>query len=142
MYWPIGAPRIYAAGNSKPPKDRVHELEDDAESHETTESSGSYLNGSTAAPDTAQDDEDASAGLLTASTPVTTGDKAVERDAQRRLSARALRILEDGSGDAINQAEKEHILGLRMSRSGHLFAVITATSMTIWQTKVKLLIPG
>ncbi len=31
---------------------------------------------------------------------------------------------------------KEPTLALRVARSGHLFATITATSMTIWQTKV------
>ena len=32
---------------------------------------------------------------------------------------------------------KDPILALRMSRAGHLFAVITATSITLWQTKVR-----
>ena len=29
------------------------------------------------------------------------------------------------------------ILGLRVSRAGHLFATITATALTIWQTSVR-----
>lgn len=31
---------------------------------------------------------------------------------------------------------KDPILALRVSRTGHMFAVITATSITLWQTKV------
>jgi len=31
----------------------------------------------------------------------------------------------------------EPVLALRVARPGHIFAVITATSMTIWQTKVQ-----
>lgn len=135
MYWPIGAPRIYAACNSKASKDRVYHFDDDAESRETTES-GSYINASSATSDTAQDEEEPFTGHLTPSTPRTPAIQPVEHDVQRRLSAKALSHLADGHEDTIRDAERQPILGLRMSRTGHLFAVITATSMTIWQTKV------
>jgi len=60
----------------------------------------------------------------------------VDHDTQRRLSARNLTSLEEELEDDVGYAQNENILGLRISRTGHLFAVITATSMTIWQTKV------
>jgi hypothetical protein len=34
------------------------------------------------------------------------------------------------------------ILALRVARAGHIFAVITATSMTVWQTKVRASLLG
>ena len=33
--------------------------------------------------------------------------------------------------------EETAILGLQVSRTGHLFATITATALTIWQTSVR-----
>ena len=36
---------------------------------------------------------------------------------------------------------KDPVLALRVARAGHLFAVITATSITVWQTKVPSLVP-
>jgi hypothetical protein len=36
---------------------------------------------------------------------------------------------------------QEPILALRVARAGHIFAVITATSMVIWQTKVWAIAP-
>jgi hypothetical protein len=137
MYWPIGAPRIYAASSSRTPRARVIQFDDDAESRETTEGSGSLINAPSSASD-AQDEEDPRSGLLTPVTPVTPGiPKPVEYDAaQRRLSARALGSLDEKLEDVITRAEGEHILALKISRSGHLFAVITATSLTVWQTKV------
>jgi RAB6A-GEF complex partner protein 1 len=135
MYWPVGAPRIYAASNSSTSKGRIYHLNDDVESHEATRSS-SYINASNAASDSAQDDEELLSGHLTPTTPRTPAIQPVEHDAQRRLLARSLDHLEDGHHDTIREAERQPILGLKMSRTGHLFAVITATSMTIWQTKV------
>ena len=139
MYWPIGAPRIYAASSSKASKDRVLESDDDAESRETTESSGSLLNAPSIDSEggLGDDRERHISGATTPITPVTPGIKPVEHDNQRRLSARF--IGQDGSvrGFGSIPADKEPLLALRISRTGHLFAVITSTSLTIWQTKVR-----
>jgi RAB6A-GEF complex partner protein 1 len=138
MYWPIGAPRIYAASSSKASKDRVLESDDDAESRETTEGSGSLLNAPSidSGGGSEDDGERHLSGATTPITPVTPGIKPVEHEHQRRLSARF--IGQDGSGPGFGQvqADKEPLLALRISRTGHLFAVITSTSLTIWQTKV------
>jgi hypothetical protein len=138
MYWPIGAPRIYAASSSKASTDRVLESDDDAESRETTEGSGSLLNAPSidSGRGSEDDGERRLSGATTPITPVTPGIKPVEHDHQRRLSARF--IGQDGSVSGFGpvQADKEPLLALRISRTGHLFAVITSTSLTIWQTKV------
>jgi hypothetical protein len=143
MYWPIGAPRIYAASSSRTPKARVIQFDDDAESRETTEGSGSLINAPSSTEEDREEDTDgyeAESGLRTPMTPMTPGvPKQVEEDAaQRPLSARALGRLDEKLEDIITKAEGEPILALRISRSGHLFAVITATSLTVWQTKASL----
>ncbi|KFY15572.1 hypothetical protein V491_05638 [Pseudogymnoascus sp. VKM F-3775] len=134
MYWPVGAPRIYAASNSSTSKGRIYHSNDDVEPHNALQST-SYLNASSVASDNAQDDEELLSGHLTPTTPRTPAIQPVELDAQRRPSATSLDDLENGHNDSIREAGRQPILGLQMSRTGHLFAVITATSMTIWQTK-------
>jgi hypothetical protein len=131
MYWPIGAPRIYAASNSKAAKERVYEFDDDAESRETTEGSGSLVDAPNAASEERADDE-LQMPVPVPLTPVTPGIKPVEHDSEHNLSAR----LPGQDAFYSRSADTEPLLALRISRTGHLFAVITATSLTIWQTKV------
>ena len=136
MYWPLGAPRIYAASSSsKARRERVVEFEDDAESRETTEGSGSLVEAPSVKSDGNGDGEpEAHSGVATPATPITPGIRPVEHDAPPRLSAR---LLDNNlAGLPGEQLEKEPLLALRLSRTGHLFAVITSTSLTIWQTKV------
>jgi len=133
MYWPIGAPRIYAVTNSKLPRDRILESDDDAESREATEGSGSLVDAPSIDLDgRAEDEQENASGLSTPVTPMTPGIKPVEHDTQRRFPPRF-----SGQETFLSGiAEKEPLLALRISRTGHLFAVITSTSLTIWQTKV------
>jgi hypothetical protein len=134
MYWPIGAPRVYASSNSKTRKGQIFRPDDDADSHPD---SGSEPNALISSSDTVRDANETASGFLTPSTPITLGIKPVENDGQRRLSARGLGSIEDKLEDFVAQPEGEHIISLKISRSGHLFAVITSTSLTIWQTKVR-----
>lgn len=131
MYWPIGAPRIYAASNCKAPKDRVFEFDDDAESRETTEGSGSLVD----APSPYAEDRangELQLPIPTPITPTTPGIKPVEHDSENNAAARS-----PGKNSYFSKsADTEPLLALRISRIGHLFAVITSTSLTIWQTKV------
>jgi hypothetical protein len=140
MYWPIGAPRIYAASSSKASKDRMLESDDDAESRDTTEGSGSLLNAPSinSGGGSEDDGERRLEGAATPITPTTPGIRPVELDYHRRLSARS--VGQDGFSPGFGQiqADQEPLLALRISRTGHLFAVITSTSLTIWQTKVCL----
>jgi len=134
MYWPIGAPRVYASGNRKSRKGQLFRTDDDANSHKD---SSSEVNAPISSSDAVQDAEETASGFLTPITPITPGIKPVENDGKRRLSARDLGSIEDKQEDALAQAEDEHIISLKISRSGHLFAVITSTTLTIWQTKVR-----
>ena len=45
---------------------------------------------------------------------------------------------QDGNEDTVDAAEEDAsaLLGHRVSRSGQMFATITATTLTIWQTSV------
>jgi RAB6A-GEF complex partner protein 1 len=111
----------------------VLEFDDDAESRETTEGSGSLVDApSIGSEGRSEDDQETTSGLSTPVTPVIPGIKPVEHDSQHQLSARLL-----GHDAALSgAAERQPLLALRISRTGHLFAVITSTSLTIWQTKV------
>jgi hypothetical protein len=131
MYWPIGAPRIYAASNSRSSQDRILEPDDDAESRITNDGSGSLADAaSIVMAGRAEEEHESPSTALTPVTPLTPGIKPVEHD--KRLAARLV-----GNEYVISgSAEKEPLLALRISRTGHLFAVITSTSLTIWQTKV------
>lgn len=82
------------------------------------------------------EDETAS-GLSTPLSPITPGIKPVEHDSHYRLSTKPL-----GQDAALSEAvETQPLLALRISRTGHLFAVITSSSLTIWQTKVSTELP-
>ena len=133
MYWPIGAPRIYAASNSKSASEHTFESDDDAESRETTEGSGSLLEAPITTPDGNQEGEhEAGSGSTTPVIPSTPGILPIEHDNHGHS------LLRLGGHEAMRSgsADKEPLLALKISRIGHLFAVITATSLTIWQTKV------
>ncbi|RAL65231.1 hypothetical protein DID88_001337 [Monilinia fructigena] len=66
MYWPIGAPRIYAASSSAASKDRIIQTDDDAESREPTEGSGSLINApNNEAEERVENDQDLASGLST-----------------------------------------------------------------------------
>lgn len=135
MYWPIGAPRIYAASSSDASKDRILQTDGDAESREPTENGGSLINASNdEAEETVDYDQDLASGLTTPITPITPGIKPVEHDTHTRPSNRS--SLTDASYFTSSRPENDHLLALRISRSGHLFAVITSTTLTIWQIKV------
>lgn len=59
----------------------------------------------------------------------------VEHDKPDGASPRWPPNLQDGVGDPATRT-KEPILALNVSRTGHIFVVATATTMTVWQTKV------
>ena len=140
MYWPIGAPRIYAACNGNASKDRIHQFDDEAEALHAGEGD-SYINASYSTSNVGEDEDGLLAtGHLTPTTPHTPAIQPVEHHSQHRLSVqRELSRYTSENEAAIRHAENQPILSLRMSRTGQLFAVITETSMTIWQTKVGIL---
>lgn len=130
MYWPVGAPRIYAASN-KAAQGNVLDSDDDAESRETTEGSGSLVDAPYFDSDEQRGEEERS-GRSTPVTPITPGIKPVEHDHQPHSTA-----LLSHDVSASRESTTQPLLALRTSRTGQLFAVITTTTLTIWQTKVK-----
>lgn len=142
MYWPVGTPRIYATSSSagssssaeQSPNTNVHISHDGltppAPSASESRRPSSLL---AAESSSSQDSQDALALPPTPITPVTPGLRPVEHD-----------YITDGGNPEVAEGSvrvglplHEPVLALRVARPGHLFAVITATSMTIWQTKVR-----
>ncbi|KAK4648783.1 WD40 repeat protein [Podospora bellae-mahoneyi] len=133
MYWPLGTPRIYATNTVRQPGALPSSVSHDGlppptpgagASGQTPDQNSSLLSPN---PSTSQD------GLLpppTPMTPMTPGIKSVEHD-----------YPEDGTPEHSPGPElpgiplHEPVVALRVARSGHLFATITPTSMTVWQTK-------
>ncbi|CAG8972313.1 hypothetical protein HYALB_00001715 [Hymenoscyphus albidus] len=128
MYWPIGAPRIYAASNTKAEPERTFEVDDDAESRETTEGSGSLINAGSLESEEKLDD--AIDFPQTPVTPKTPAIQPVEHDSSNDFPPHT-----EHGNSPFKSADREPLLALRISRTGHLFAVITSTSLTVWQTK-------
>lgn len=57
--------------------------------------------------------------------------------ASRRRRKHAPSGLASGDGDIGDEEGSEAILGLRVSRNGLLIAVISETTLTLWQTNVR-----
>jgi len=129
MYWPIGAPRIYAASNNAA-QSQVHELDDEAETRDAAIGSQSVAESAYFEREGGPS-EDTASYPATPITPITPGIKPVEHD-HDHASIHSHRR----NGVSLAQAEKRPLLSLRASKTGHLFAVITSTSLTVWQTKV------
>ncbi|KAK3995424.1 RIC1-domain-containing protein [Cladorrhinum sp. PSN332] len=129
MYWPTGTPRIYATGVNARPQGLERTISHDGlPSH----SSSSLLS---PGPSTSQDALGASPTLppltpVTPVTPLTPGIKSVEYGYPDDITP------VNSPGPAPPSLPlHEPIVALRVARSGHMFAVITSTSMTVWQTK-------
>ena len=137
MYWPIGTPRIYATSSTHPSENTQLVSHDglSAPDRITEPPHDSDITSHLAPPPTANQDGPFGAPTtpitpLTPVTPLTPGIKSVEQDYY------------DGENPGNtpgatwhNYSPKEPILALRVARAGHLFAVVTSTSITIWQTK-------
>lgn len=114
MYWPIGTPRIYATSSNRASGSRLFVSHDGVSSPDEAE------------PEPVK--EDYGADATPPATPATPAIQSVE--------------FADGPTESSSQNDeqtiplKDPVLALRVSRSGNLFAVITATSITLWQTKV------
>lgn len=134
MYWPIGTPRIYATSSSSKASARRLFVSHDGLSNQ----SQSSLTTSPTAPaprSRAQirDDVDIQAPPSPA-TLNTTAVHTAENDEQHASPSSPGNSRESCSVDDVPL--KDPVLALRVSRSGNLFVVITATSITVWQTKV------
>jgi hypothetical protein len=117
MYWPVGAPKIYAASN--------HELARSAKRDDPSDPSESAV----LTVDGTGDDE----GNTKNGGP--SSKKSSARSKKSRRSDPSAR-----SVDLLALKRDEHvggeIIGVRLGRNAHLFATITRCTLTVWQTKV------
>lgn len=128
MYWPIGTPRIHATSSSRSPAFKLFVSHDGLAS--PSDSSLTPSPGpSSSQPRGPLDDLDSPP----LPTPITPGIRPVEHDDYATSQPPQVSESTETGGIPI----KDPILALRVSRTGNLFAVITTTSITIWQTKVR-----
>ncbi|KAB5580807.1 RIC1-domain-containing protein [Coniochaeta sp. 2T2.1] len=133
MYWPVGTPRIYATSSSASSSSSSPNI-DAHISHDglTPPSPSTSRRPSSLLTADSSSNQDVVPLPPTPITPVTPGLRPVEHDDY---------IADGGSSHTSQKATPvsiplhEPVLALRVARPGHLFATITATSMTIWQTK-------
>jgi hypothetical protein len=115
MYWPVGAPKIYAASNHElaPSAKRVDKPDDPADATEYAD----------------DDENNAGNGNPDAKESGSRSKKPRTSDpSSRSIDQLALRRDEHVGGE---------IIGVRLGRNGHLFATITRCTLTVWQTKVR-----
>lgn len=140
MYWPAGAPRIYSANSSDSTR-QIIEFIDRSKSYTIVEGNNFYHpneNEKALCDENADDLERLTSKSETATpstlkTPILTTNS-VSQD--NKLSHNSSHLTVKGN-PSIN-LDDQSLLSLKISRSGHLFAVISSTSLTIWQTKVCL----
>jgi hypothetical protein len=149
MYWPIGTPRIYATSTAHVPSNPSLVVSHDGLPTTTTATAStpdaislSSLESITTTtkehnpsePET--NTHDAAVPLtpgLPTPIPATPGINSVDHDTFHDDHYFAG---SDRDHDRTVVPTGEPILALKVSRTGHLFATITASTMTIWQTKV------
>ncbi|TGJ80004.1 hypothetical protein E0Z10_g8760 [Xylaria hypoxylon] len=134
MYWPIGTPRIYATTTAYT-QSRSSGLTVSNDGLPAGAPADTASLSSSSEPATSTDKElnpdEPDAVPLTPATPYI---RSVEHDTSRFGSAKTgIHYL--GASDPAVVPVGEPIVALKVSRTGHLFAVITASTLIIWQTK-------
>ncbi|KAI0421234.1 DUF1339 domain protein [Xylaria grammica] len=137
MYWPIGTPRIYAtttahsSGRSNSLVVSNDGLPAGAPADSASLSSGSESAAAATSKDKEPNPDEPDVVPLTPATPYI---RSVEHDTSKFGSAKpGIHYL--GASDPAVVPTGEPIVALKVSRTGHLFAAITASTLTIWQTK-------
>ncbi|KAK6865517.1 RIC1-domain-containing protein [Apiospora arundinis] len=139
MYWPIGTPRIYATSTNPAPAQSKLLLSHDGLDPAVNADNRSLLSVDSAlskpTDDGSQSDATSEAPAAanqpppTPFTPRTPAVNSVEHDVFHDATAHY------PQDDSLSIPSGEPVLALRVSKTGHLFAVITETTITIWQTK-------
>jgi RAB6A-GEF complex partner protein 1 len=151
MYWPVNAPRIFGASTiptQAAARPKVNVSQDGLELNNPpggAGDSGSLLSLESNTTISKADDDKASTidssndapvpqNLLPPLTPTTPRVNSVEHDVDHDGAAQSSQDGTTSSG-GIEIPTEEPILALQVSRTGHLFVVITSSTMTVWQTK-------
>lgn len=136
MYWPIGTPRIYATSSSRTPDLNLFVSYDGLQQPDGSSSSSSLgQDGQPRASAAAAHEE---VDILPPPTPLTPATPVVQPILEDDLlpSSKSPSPSDDSNRKA-SVPLKDPVLALAVARTGHLFGVITATSITLWQTKVR-----
>lgn len=142
MYWPVGTPRIYATSSSQTATYNHHLSHDGLSSPSPEDAAADKADkadkASLLTADSASSHDILPPTPMTPSMPQTPsiqtpGINPVEHDL---FDSPAEPPTSNGPVPTVIPL-REPILALRVARTGQLFAVITATSMTIWQAKVR-----
>jgi len=131
MYWPLGAPKVYAASKHELLDEHVLASDDDADHAELSEIPAD-TNGSTPLIREGEPSSELPRGLNDShDTPVDQQEEPKEGDEAQKVTNNG--VLDVGISSS---GSPEGIVGLQVTRSGHMFATITRSALTIWQTKV------
>ncbi|KAI0995066.1 hypothetical protein K3495_g13115 [Podosphaera aphanis] len=126
MYWPVGATRIYSSCRIQ---NQDVESDHDADSP-TIDFNSIEAEAILENANRVREENNPKTGLTTPK-PANSIVQPVEQDRQRQHENSW-----EASKDTLqNDTDRESLLSLNISRSGHIFAVITSVSLTIWQTK-------
>lgn len=130
MYWPIGAPRIYAASKHELlPKHSTTSDDGLGEKPQTQEEASSAKNG------TATQDQDGDSEIGSDDRPNGNSQHSSQSGADSQSRAKKVKSNGETKQGTADDAGGE-IVGLKVTRSGHMFATITRSTLTVWQTKV------
>jgi hypothetical protein len=137
MYWPIGAPRIYAASkhelDPKQTTTSLDGLEAPVQVRSPTPSAPAGTNG-TATHDNGGDEDDGQSVEYDETDSIAQSESAADSD--EKLAAPETSESTGASPHAADDDPGGEIVGLKVTRSGHMFATITQATLTVWQTKV------
>lgn len=117
-YWPISSPSVFAATKNT-------NLERTSVSHDGTEETSQSGRVGASECETKPRNE-------TEDTNSTGGDEGVEEEGREQKARRASSIDQFAEDDVHGD-----IIAIRVTRSGQLFATLTRSTLTIWQTKVR-----
>jgi hypothetical protein len=142
MYWPIGAPRIYAASkNELDPKHTTTSHDGlEAQGHIQTPNTEPNANG-TAIHDQDGDEDDAEEEIHEDEKVNGSEQTMSETSSEGKLPASEALKDNETSSQGIDDDPGGEIVGLKVTRSGHMFATITQATLTVWQTKVAVTTP-
>ena len=126
MYWLYGAPSIFAATKHHGPP---------TTSHDGICPDGSENDGLAGSSEAAQTSADVAGLGVKAENGHNRTDSGACGTAKDHSSPENQQP--DGLGGRPLQSTGEEIIGLRISRNGYMFATVTRSTLTIWQTKVR-----
>lgn len=134
MYWPIGTPRVYATSSGRAPNLNLFVSHDGLPSRSESDLDSPPASEAKPRSVAGHDDVDIQPPPtpITPITPITPAVQSVDHDENPMDSA----TWDPRRPEASEVPLRDPVLALRVARAGHLFAVITATSITVWQTKV------